>query len=53
MQSNEPIVGLVSVNVAEPEIIGTHRGKPVSSAIKKRRAEAAADHDRAATRRLP
>src|SRR6188768_1619325 len=40
MQSALPIVGLVSVNVAEPEIIGTHRGKPVSSAIRKRPAVA-------------
>lgn len=31
------LVELIAVNVAQPEIIGTRRGKPVSSAIKKRR----------------
>lgn len=31
------IVKLVAVNVSVPEIIGTHRGHPVSSAIRKRR----------------
>lgn len=31
-----PPVGLVSVNVAEPETIGTRRGRPVLSAIGKR-----------------
>jgi MOSC domain-containing protein YiiM len=40
MKSASPIVGLASVNVAEPEIIGMHRGKPVSSAIRKRPAVA-------------
>lgn len=30
------VVGLVSVNVAEPEVLGLRRGKPVMSAIKKR-----------------
>jgi len=37
MQQAYGAVGLVSVNVAQPEIIGKHRGNPVSSAIKKRR----------------
>lgn len=34
-------VGLVSVNVAMPELLGTHRGKPVQSAIAKRPVTAA------------
>lgn len=34
--STLPAVGLVSVNVAEPEVIGTRRGHPVLSAIGKR-----------------
>lgn len=38
MSSENGIVELIAVNVARPEIIGTRRGKPVSSAIKKRRA---------------
>jgi MOSC domain-containing protein YiiM len=37
VQHANVVVGLVAVNVAEPEIIGVRRGKPVSSAIKKRR----------------
>ena len=37
MSSDNGIVELIAVNVAQPEIIGTRRGKPVSSAIKKRR----------------
>jgi MOSC domain-containing protein YiiM len=30
------LVGLLSVNVGEPEMIGTRRGRPVSSGIRKR-----------------
>lgn len=37
LQPNLPPVELISVNVAEPEIIGKHRGHDVSSAIRKRR----------------
>jgi MOSC domain-containing protein YiiM len=36
-----PEVGLVSVNVAEPSVIGTRRGRPVWSAIGKRPVAAA------------
>src|SRR3954452_17597438 len=34
--SPAPLVHLVSVNVAKPSVIGTQRGRPVLSAIKKR-----------------
>jgi MOSC domain-containing protein YiiM len=37
MSLDNDLVELIAVNVAQPEIIGTRRGKPVSSAIKKRR----------------
>ncbi len=37
MSSENGTVELIAVNVALPEIIGMRRGKPVSSAIKKRR----------------
>jgi MOSC domain-containing protein YiiM len=36
-----PRVGLVSVNVAEPDVIGAHHGRPVLSAIGKRPVAAA------------
>ncbi|MCA9880930.1 MAG: MOSC domain-containing protein, partial [Thermomicrobiales bacterium] len=35
MISAHPVVELVSVNVAEPEIIGTFRGQPIASGIAK------------------
>jgi MOSC domain-containing protein YiiM len=37
MHHEKTTVGLVAVNVAEPEIIGKQRGHPVLSAIRKRR----------------
>ena len=37
MSLDNDLVDLIAVNVAQPEVIGTRRGKPVSSAIKKRR----------------
>lgn len=37
MSSASELVELVSVNVAEPALLGERRGKPVMSAIKKRR----------------
>jgi MOSC domain-containing protein YiiM len=36
LEPETSVVELVSVNVAQPEVIGLHRGKPVMSAIKKR-----------------
>jgi MOSC domain-containing protein YiiM len=36
MENGRTTVELISVNVAEPEVIGLQRGKPVLSAIKKR-----------------
>ena len=61
MSSDNGIVELIAVNVAQPEIIGTRRGKPVLSAIKKRRTvtngtltltETNLDGDRQADRRV-
>jgi len=36
VQTDLGVDGLVAVNVAQPEVIGQRRGKPVSSAIRKR-----------------
>jgi MOSC domain-containing protein YiiM len=61
MSSDNGIVELIAVNVAQPEVIGTRRGKPVLSAIKKRRSvidgtltltETNLDGDRQADRRV-